>query len=171
MWGCVIYGIMLKKKSKASKFLGDYLFFFGIFSTLIGMFANVDFIRNPSFADYEVTKSIVAHATLLFNILLIAAFGYIKINLFKNMLNIIISVFMMYVVGLYCNLMIEVLHSKEFADYVNSMFIRTSPFPDIKFLVYPIIALMSLVLYFGLFAICELFAYKKGNRWYNRMFK
>jgi hypothetical protein len=67
MWGCLIYGIMKNKESKGAMFLADYLFWFGIFSTLVGMFANVDFINNPTFKDYEVTKSIVAHATLLFN--------------------------------------------------------------------------------------------------------
>lgn len=171
MWGALIYGIMPNKKSKGALFLVDYLFWFGIISTLVGMFANVDFINNPTFKDYEVTKSIVAHATLLFNILLICAFKHIKVNLFKNMLHIIISVIMMYIIGLYCNGLLEILVSEELANNVNSMFIRTSPFPSIKFLIYPIIALCSLVLYFGLFCICEIFAYEKGNRWFNRLLK
>ena len=59
MWGCLIYGLMKNKESKGAMFLADYLFWFGIFSTLVGMFANVDFINNPSLKDYEVTKSIV----------------------------------------------------------------------------------------------------------------
>ena len=169
MWGCLIYGCMKNKKSKFAMFLADYLFWFGIFSTLVGMFANVDFINNPTLTDYEVTKSIVAHATLLFNILLIFAFGHIKVNLIKNMVHIIISVIMMYSIGIYCNKIFEVLVSVEEANSVNSMFILHSPFPTIPFLTYPIIAACSLVLYFILFFICELFAYPKGNRWFNRI--
>ena len=171
MWGCLIYGVLRNKESKVSLFLADYLFWFGIFSTLVGMFANVDFINNPTFKDYEVTKSIVAHATLLFNVVLIYVFGYIKVDLIKNMKHIIISVIMMYLIGLYCNKIFEVLVSYEEAYSVNSMFIIHSPFDGVPFLVYPVIASVSLVLYFILFFIWELFIYPKGNRWYNRIKK
>lgn len=169
MWGCLIYGIIKNKESKVALFLADYLFWFGLFSSLVGMFANVDFINNPTFKDYEVTKSIVAHITLLFNVLLIYVFGHIKIDLIKNMIHIIISVLMMYIIGLYCNKLFEVLVSVEEANSVNSMFIIHSPFPSVPLLTYPIIALFSLVLYFGLFYVCELFVYPKGNRWFNRI--
>jgi hypothetical protein len=135
------------------------------------MFANVDFINNPTFKDYEVTKSIVAHATLLFNVVLIYAFGYIKVDLIKNMKHIIISVIMMYLIGLYCNKIFEVLVSYEEAYSVNSMFIIHSPFDGVPFLIYPVIALIALVLYFVLFFVWELFIYPKGNRWYNRIKK
>ena len=63
------------------------LVWFGIFSRLVGMFANVDFINNPTLKDYEVTKSILAHATLLFNVLLLCVFGHIKVDLIKNMVH------------------------------------------------------------------------------------
>jgi hypothetical protein len=116
-----------------------------------------------------VTKSIVAHATLLFNVLLIFMFDHIKVDLIKNIKHITISVIMMYLIGLYCNKMYEVLVSIEEAYSVNSMFILHSPFEEISFLVYPIIALGALILYFVLFSICELFAYSKGNRWFNRI--
>lgn len=168
MWGCLIYGFLKNKKSKFASFLSDYLFWFGIFSTLVGMFANVDFINNPTLKDFEVTKSILAHATLLFNILLIPAFGHIKVSLPKNLLHIGIAVIMMYVIGLYCNTLLEVLASAEKADYINSMFILHSPFPAVSFLTYPVIAGCSLVLYFILFLICELFTYPKGSRWLGR---
>lgn len=171
MWGCLIFGLMKNKKSSIGLFLADYLFWFGIFSTLVGMFANVDFINNPTLKDYEVTKSIAAHATLLFNVLLIYMFGYIKIDLFRNMKHIIISVLLMYIIGLYCNKIFEVLVSIEEATNVNSMFIITSPFPSISFLKYPFIAGCSLILYFILFNICELITYSSGKRWFNRIKK
>ena len=101
------------------------------------MFANVDFINNPTFKDYEVTKSILSHATLLFNVLLIYSFGHIKVDLIKNMIHIVSAVVMMYVIGLYCNKIFEVLVSVEAANSVNSMFILHSPFEAIPFLIYP----------------------------------
>mgnify|MGYP003289614842 CR=1 FL=1 len=171
MWGCLIYGIIRNKNTNVSLFLADYLFWFGIFSTLVGMFANVDFINNPTFKDYEVTKSILAHATLLFNVLLIYIFGYIKIDLIRNMKHIIISVILMYIIGIYCNKIFEVLVSTDEAINVNSMFIITSPFPSLPFLKYPFIAVFALILYFCLFAICEFIKIPSKDRWYNNIKK
>ena len=113
MWSCLLFGFLKKRDSSVSKLLTDYIFWFGIFSTLVGMFANVDFIKNPTLADYEITKSIVAHATLLFNVLLLPLFGMIKIDFLRNMKNMFLSVLGMYVIGLYCNLVFEVLVSAE----------------------------------------------------------
>ena len=168
MWSALIFGFLRNKKSKLGAFFADYLFWFGIISTLVGMFANVDFIMNPTLLDYENVKSIVAHATLLFNVLLLPLFGYIKIDLKRNIINIIISILGMAVIGLYCNLVFSALSSPEAAYNVNSMFLIHSPFEGIKFLKYPLIGGIAIPLYFGLFTICELFAYKKGNRYYNR---
>ena len=105
MWSCLILPILRNKQSGLYKLLCDYIFWFGIFSTLVGMFANVDFINNPTLADYDITKSIVAHATLLFNVLLLPLFGKIRLDFFRNMKNMILSVIGMYGIGLYCTLL------------------------------------------------------------------
>lgn len=168
MWSCLILGLMKNEDSKIASLLTDYIFWFGIFSTLVGMFANVDFIKNPTLADYEITKSIVAHATLLFNVLLLAIFGKVKINFARNMKNMVISVIGMYVIGLYCNLTFEALVSYEKAYDVNSMFIIHSPFEGLEFLKYPLIAIIALVLYFILFTVCDIIKSKRGERWFDK---
>ena len=93
MWSALIFAFLKNKNSRVGKFFADYLFWFGIISTLVGMFANVDFINNPTLADYNNFKSIAAHATLLFNVLLLPIFGHIKIDIKRNLVNIIISIF------------------------------------------------------------------------------
>ena len=95
MWSALIFALLKNTHSKLGAFFADYLFWFGIVSTLVGMFANVDFINNPTLADYENIKSIAAHATLLFNVLLLPIFGYIKIDVKRNLTNIIISIFIL----------------------------------------------------------------------------
>lgn len=160
MWSTLIFALLKNKKSRFGMFLGDYLFWFGIISTLVGMFANVDFINNPTLADYENVKSITAHATLLFNVLLLPVFGYIKIDMKRNMTNIIISIFLMGAIGCYCNLVFHALASAEAAYDVNSMFLIHSPFEGLDFLTYPVIALIAVPVYFALFAICNLAAPK-----------
>ena len=163
MWSALIFGLLKNKNSKLGNFLVDYLFWFGIFSTIVGMFANVDFINNPTLADYKNVKSIGAHATLLFNVLLLPIFGYTKINLKRNLINIIISIIMMGVIGGYCNLIFASVGSAEMAYDVNSMFLIHSPFEGLSFLTYPVITLIALPIYFIVFVICDLCAHKKAN--------
>jgi len=169
MWCALIYGLLPKKRSKTALLLSDYIFWFGVASTLVGMFANVDFIMNPTLADYEVTKSIVAHATLLFNVMLIPVFGYLRPNFFRNMKNMVISVIVMYAIGLYCNLVFEVLVSPEAAYDINSMFIIHSPFEGVPLLRYPLIAVAGLIIYLAIFTVVDLIREPRGKRWFNRL--
>ena len=168
MWSALIFACLKNKRSKLGAFFADYLFWFGIISTLVGMFANVDFIRNPTLADYENVKSIAAHATLLFNVLLLPLFGHIKVDVKRNMKNILISMVVMAVIGGYCNLLFYALASWEKAYDINSMFLIHAPFDGLSFLTYPVIALMAIPIYFTVFVICDLCAHKKGNRFYNK---
>lgn len=168
MWSCLILGLLRDKESKIGKLLCDYVFWFGIFSTLVGMFANVDFIRNPTLADFDITKGIVAHATLLFNVLLLPLFGKIKLDFGRNMKSMILSVIGMYAIGLYCNLIFRALVSDEMAYEVNSMFIIHSPFEGMDFLTYPIIAAIALVLYFIVFTVFDIVKNGKGERWFDK---
>lgn len=168
MWSALIFALLKDKRSKIGELFADYLFWFGIVSTLVGMFANVDFINNPTLANYENVKSIAAHATLLFNVLLMPIFGYVKIDVKRNIINVALSVIAMAVIGGYCNLVFEALVSAEAAYDVNSMFLIHSPFDGLDFLTYPVIALIGLPIYFVVFVICDLCAHKKGERFYNR---
>ena len=168
MWSALIFALLKNKKSRFGQFLSDYLFWFGIVSTLVGMFANVDFIRNPTLADYENVKSIAAHATLLFNILLLPFFGYVKVNVKRNITNILLSIFVMGAVGCYCNLVFGALASEAVAYDVNSMFLIHSPFDGFEFLTYPVIALIAVPIYFAVFVVCDLCVHKKGERFYNK---
>lgn len=168
MWSCLILSLLKNENSRLSKLLGDYIFWFGMVSTLVGMFANMDFIANPTLTVYGNVKSIGAHATLLFNLLLLGLFGRVKIDFFRNMKHIFIMVVAMFVIGLYCNLLIAVLVSTAEAYDENSMFILHSPFEAVPFLTYPIIASIGLVLYAALFTVFELIRYKKGERWFDK---
>ena len=167
MWSALIFACLKNKKSRVGSFFADYLFWFGVLSTLVGMFANVDFLMNPTLADYENLKSITAHATLLFNILLLPLFGYVKIDVKRNITNIIISIFVMAAIGGYCNLVFRTLVSEAAAYDVNSMFLIHSPFEGMAFLTYPVISFIAAPIYFGVFVVCDLFAHPKGERFYS----
>ncbi len=168
MWCALIYGLLSNKDSKLALFLSDYVFWFGIASTLVGMFANVDFITNPTLADFEVTKSIVAHATLLFNLLLIPVFGLLRPHFFRNIRNMILAVLGMLVIGAYCNLIFEVFVSAEKAYEENAMFLIHSPFEGLPFLRYPLIAALGLMIYFIIFTVHDIVTTPRGSRWFDR---
>lgn len=164
MWVCLAYGFCKDRTSKVSLLLSDYMFWFGLFACLAGMFANVDFILDPDLGNYEVTKSILAHATMLFNVLLIPVLGRLRPQFWRNMTNMIIAVIAMYVIGLYCNLIFEALVSAEAAYDVNSMFIIHSPFDGVSFLRYPVIALIALLIYFTVFFIMRALSRRRAAK-------
>lgn len=171
MWILVIVGIFWKYREKRIfRILIDFSFFFGTISALVGMFANVDFINNPTLADYDVTKGIVAHGFMLLNILALPFYKIIKYDLLPNFINLTIGVVGMGIIGLYNNLLISVISNEEYANEINSMFLLHSPFESVPFLVFPIIVLIALPVYFGIFEIIDLIVYKKGNRWIHRKF-
>ncbi len=169
MWLALALGLLKNKKSKWAAFLIDYVFWFGLISALVGMFVNVDYFREPTLRNYDVTKGIVAHAMMLLNVLALPVLGLVQVKLERNLWHIFLSTVMMYAIGLYCNLVFTVIGSAELAYSVNSMFLLHSPFPEAPFLRYPLIALTAMVFYFLLLAACELFAYQKENRWYHRL--
>ena len=168
MWCALIYGLLPTKDSKLALLLSDYVFWFGLLSTLVGMFANVDFITNPTLADFEVTKSIIAHATLLFNLLLIPIFGLLRPKFWRNVCSIVISVLAMYAIGAYCNLIFEVFVSAEKAYDENSMFLLHSPFEGLPYLRYPLIASLGIAFYFIVFTVYDLITMPRGARWFDR---
>ena len=161
MWSALLFALLKDKRSKVGAFLADYLFWFGVISTLVGMFANVDFIKNPTLADYENVKSIAAHATLLFNVLLLPFFGYVTTDVKRNIKSIVVSVVMMAVIGCYCNLVFYALSSAAVAYDVNSMFLIHSPFDGLDFLTYPVIASVAIPIYFALFVLCDRITHKR----------
>ena len=171
MWSTLIFALLKNKKSNLGILLADYIFWFGIISTLVGMLANVDFINNPTLLDYENFKSIGAHGTLLFNVLLIPVFGYNKIDVIRNLKSIIVSIIAMAIIGGYCNIVFYAIGSESMAYDVNSMFLIHSPFEGVEFLTYPVISLIAIPIYLAEFIICDLIAHKKGDRFYNKFKK
>ena len=74
------------------------------------------------------------------------------------MKNIILSIFVMGVIGGYCNLVFYALASEAVAYDVNSMFLIHAPFNGLPFLTYSVISLIAIPLYFAVFVLCDLCA-------------
>lgn len=170
MWCLLILGLAYRKNNRFVRFLIDYCFYVGVVCAVVGMFANIDFIRDPSFANFDVLKATLSHCFLLLNILALPTFKKVKIDLPVNIINIVISIIMLFVLGCYCNLVVSVFGGTDYANTVNSMFILHTPFENIKFLTFGPISIATIILYFGVFSLLELIKYPKENRWYKRKF-
>lgn len=170
---CLLYGIKRKKDDSFARYLADYCFFFGSASSFIGMLANVDFINNPTLLNYDVTKGIVAHGTMFFNAVLILAFGYVKIDLPKNIHRFGVAIIMMCLVGLFDSAIIWVFAGEATVYNINCMFLLHSPFEGADFVIFPTIAGIAIVLLFIILVIVEAVMHRnnKQNIWYRHMFK
>ncbi len=158
---CNLLFALIKKKTRVSEFLADFIFLFGIVAALVGLFANVDFIRNPTLLDYDVTKGILAHSFMLLNILLVPGLGYYKLNFKANTLHIIEAIVLMLFIGLYCNLLFSAIVSPETAYNVNSMFLIHSPFEAMPWLKFPVISVVAIIGYSLILGIISLIVSRK----------
>lgn len=168
MWLCVIVALIKDSKSKIFITLTEFITFFGILSGVIGMSLNFDFIANPTFLDYDVTKGMFSHSLMILNCCLFPVFGYIRINTPRNILSVFIGVLLLWVIGLYNNLTFKLLTTYSL-ESINSMFLVCSPFAAAPWLTFYPIVVMMLILYFIFFNVYEIIAYKKGERWFNKI--
>lgn len=169
MWLLLLVGIFWKYREKrAFRVIIDFCFYFGVVGALVGMLVNVDFIREPTLKNYDITKGIIAHGFMLMNILALPVFKIVKLDLHSNFVHLMIGVILMGVLGLYNNLLVRVTGGEGYALQVNSMFLLVSPFADVPWLKFPIIVLFVAPAYFLVFQILDLIFYEKGNRWIHR---
>ena len=168
MWLCVIVALIKDNKSKVFITLSEFITFFGIFSGILGMSLNFDFIANPTFLDYDVTKGMFSHSFMILNCCLFPVFGYIKISTPRNMVSVLVGVVLLWLIGSYNNLTFELLTSYT-PQSINSMFLVTTPFEGAPWLTFFPIVGMMLVLYLIFFNVYELIAYRKGNRWFDKI--
>ena len=171
MWSLLFVGIFFnKRETRPVQILIDFCFFFGFFSAIIGMVANVDFLNNPTLANFNGAKSIFSHALLITNIVALGMYKIVKIDLAPNYIHLVIGVLIMGLIGIINNTLCWIIKGEEYAIEINSMYMLRPSYSKISWLKYQIVVPIALVLYFGVFVILDLIFYKKGNRFYNRGF-
>ena len=171
MWCMLVIGIgWNKKESRFIQILIDFCFYFGIFSTLVGLFANADLFNNPTLKNYDGVKSMVSHGMLFLNVIALGFYKIVKVDLLPNYIHVVIAIVMMGILGVCNNLIAYAIGGKEFAYEINSMYLIRPSYEGISWLKYQIIVPIALILYFGVFNLLDLLLYKKGNRWIQRGF-
>jgi hypothetical protein len=171
MWCMLVIGICWnKKESRFIQILIDFCFYFGFFSTLVGMFANADLFNEPTLKNYDGVKSLISHGALFLNVLCLGFYKIVKVDLLPNYIHLVIAVVAVGLIGVCNNLLAYAIGGYDFAYEINSMYLIRPSYEGIWWLKYQYIVPVALVLYFGLFNLLDLIFYKKGNRWTKRGF-
>ncbi len=171
MWSLLFVGIFFnKRETRPVQILIDFCFFFGFFSAVIGMVANVDFLNDPTLTNFNGTKSIFSHALLITNIVALGMYKIVKIDLTPNYIHLVIGVLFMGLIGVINNTMCWIIKGEEYAIEINSMYMLRPSYSKISWLKFQYVVPAALVLYFGVFVILDLIFYKKGNRFNKRGF-
>lgn len=167
---CVINAFIKDKKSRVFEFFSDFIFVFGIVAAIVGLIANGDYFSGYA-PDYDVLKSAVAHGFMLTNIIAISLFGYFKVDTPRNMVNVIIGLGVVSLDALYCNLVIYVFSGYNTMINWNAMFLFRSPIGGVSFLTYYYLAPLFILVAFIVLSLYELIAYKKEDRYWNKLKK
>ena len=161
MWLLVIIAFMKNKNSTLFRLLAEFCFFGGIVCGSIGIILNENFGNNPTFADYDVFKGMLSHSTMLLGCIYVLVGKYIKIRV-KNLLGVITGLLIFFFDGLIINWLYSVFE----LDPCNSMYLLEAPFPDMPWLVTPVMGAAGIALAFAITAIYEQIALPKEERWY-----
>lgn len=159
--------VFVPKKSKGFSIIGEFVFLCGTLCTSVGMFANINFLNNPDFSNFDIVKGLVSHAVEIFACVYLGVMGYVKIKAIHSTISCALGCVLFLICG-GISILVETLMQ---VDPANSMFLLEPPIPEAPFLNIFVIMIISLVVMFGLLTLFERIAYPKENRWYNKLKK
>lgn len=162
MWLLLIVSFIKNKNQIFCKISIEFLAVAGTVCGLIGLFANENFLANPSFLDYSSLKGLLSHTTMIAGTLFLFTQGYMRLDTISLTISTACGLLLFIVLGFILNMLYDIFK----LDPVNIMFMREFPLdiPGFNFLTLGIAGLI-VVFIFG--HIYELIMYHKDERWYN----
>lgn len=167
MWLLVIVAFMRNKESKWFKLLAGFCFLGGTVCGLIGVIANINYLNNPNFLDFDIMKGLVSHDVMIFSTLYLGIMGYVEVDFVNSMKSNIFGLLLFCVIGGLINL----LYWCFGLDDVNAMFMISPPFEDLPFINFFTIGIGSVIILFIGLNIYELIAIPKEKRWLIKFLK
>ena len=161
MWLLVICAFIKNKQSKFYKVLTEFTFWGGTVCGSIGIILNENYDSTPSLLDYDVLKGLLSHSTMIIGCIYLLVSGIVKIRV-KNVFSVVAGLIFFLVDGAVINTIYAIFK----LDPCNSMYLLEAPFPDIPWLITPVMGLMGVTLAFALTALYEYLALPKEERWY-----
>lgn len=165
MWLLLISSCITERNGVVARIIKEFTFWGGTVCGAIGTILNENFGSNPTLADYDVLKGLLSHSTMVFGCILLFTAGFVKIRVFSNLISITSGLVFFLVDGF----IINTLYAIFGLDPCNSMYLIEAPFPDIPWLITPVMGLMAVVVAFSVSAIFEAFALPNEERWYSKL--
>lgn len=148
MWECTTISFLMtikKTNTKIFNVFSEFVFYVGSVCAIIGLTANINFLNNPSLKDYDITRGLLSHVTLIFTCLYLNVMGYVKKDALNNLISLTIGFFIFLFCGLYSNVVIDLLGK----DPINSMYVREPPFEKYPFInIYTVVPIFLLTYLF-----------------------
>lgn len=152
--------LIRKKNTKIFKTIAEFTFYLGTFGGFIGLAFNINYLRNPDLANYDILKGLLSHVTLILGSMYLLTMGYMKIRVVSNMISGFVGVVILLISGLYSNWMIKLLNEGE----CNSMFLLYPPIPEAPYINTFTLMLTGLVLLFLFSYVVESITVPKEER-------
>ncbi len=164
MYLLITVAFMKNKNSKLFNILATFTAYAGMFGALITLFENHYFAGENPVLSYYNFKSMISHSLMLVGSLYLFVGGYVKVKV-KNALYFVYGLAGCFVLGTGINLLFAACNLPA----PNAMFLQASAVDGVSFLTGYFIGPVMLVLIFVFTVIFEMFAFKKGDRWYNHL--
>ena len=162
MWLLIASAFVKNKKCEAYRILTEFTFWGGTVCGFIGILLNENYDSTPSLLDYDVLKGLLSHSTMLIGCIYLLVSGIVKIRV-KNVFSIIAGLLLFVIDGAVINTIYDIFG----LDPCNSMYLLEAPFPNIPWLITPVMGLAGVLFAFICTAIYERIALAKDERWYS----
>ncbi len=164
MYLLMVVAFMKNKKGKAFYYLATFVAYGGLLGGLITVFESHYFASNPVVYSWGNLKSMLSHSTMMVGCLYLFVGGYVKIRV-SNLVPYIYGLLGCFVLGLFNNWLFVTMGIYN----PNSMYLVKSAIDGVPLFTGYFIAGAMVALIFVFTVIWEMFAYKKGDRWYNHL--
>jgi hypothetical protein len=161
MWLLLIVAFMKDRNSMLFKYLAEFTFIGGTFCGLVGVLFNINFLNNPNFMDYYILKGLVSHTVMIFGTVYLYLFDYVKIEVKRTTISIVIGLLIFSVIGLIINVLFAIFDIPG----VNAMFMLEPPIKELPILNFFTIGISGMLFSFLGLNIYEYYALPKEKRW------
>lgn len=162
MWLLVICAFLKNDNSKIAKHLYEFTFYGGVICGIIGIVLNENFASNPTLLNWFSIKGLLSHSTMVFGSAFILVGKFIKINV-SNCISVFLGLCLFLVDGYIINGLYYIFGLNP----CNSMYLLSSPLPQITWFNTYTMGLIGLALVFVITNIVEFFTLQKDERFLN----
>ena len=167
MWLLLIVSLINNKETKVYKYLSEFTFIGGTICGIIGVVFNINFLNDPNISNYNILKGLLSHWVMIFGAICLFLFKFVKIEVKRTMISIIIGSLIFFFTGITINLLYKAFNLHD----INVMFIFKAPFEQYPFInFYTIEAFLITTSFIGL-NIYEAVTLPKEERWLTKIRK